>query len=44
MMIRGWPASNAKNIPAADVDTNVSDMPIRLSVLSPMHNNTKYAQ
>ena len=37
MMISGWPASNAKRIPDADVATNVSDMPIRLSVLSAMH-------
>lgn len=36
MMISGWPASNAKKIPDADVATNVSDMPIRLSVLSAM--------
>jgi hypothetical protein len=44
MMISGWPASNAKNTPAADVDTSVSDMPIRLLVLSPIHNNTKDIQ
>ena len=37
MMISGWPASNAKKIPDADVAINVSDMPIRLSVLSAMH-------
>jgi hypothetical protein len=35
MMISGWPASNAKKIPATDVDRSVSDMPIRLLVLSP---------
>jgi hypothetical protein len=41
MMINGWPASNAKKMPAADVDTSVSDMPIRLLVLSPIKHIVK---
>lgn len=34
MMTSGWPESKANNIPATAVDTSVSDIPIRLFVLS----------
>ena len=42
MIIRGWAESKAKKIPHNDVASNVSDVPIALSVFSPKQKEAIY--